>query len=257
MTQYDKSFSWERMKMVAAYYYPVLKPQMIWFPIAVVVLYSLAVLCQMVDWLAPVGAVLTAPFSFMLYLAPIVLARRDNRLVTSMLPATAVEKVAFLAAYFFVMVPLMIFGVEYVLIGITELVAPEYNFVINVLEQVGIENYLIILNQLDELIPLALCFWGVIYFKENRTLKAILVSIGGSIAMGIVGAIYGIAIAAKAVLDAKAAGVEFNPDAFEEDFSVQLAQNIEPLVIGLSVLSVLIIAFMIWCSYRRIKNYQI
>ena len=83
----------------------------------------------------------------------------------------------------------MIFGVEYALIGVTELVAPEYNFVINVLKQVGIDNCLIVLNQLDELIPLALCFWGVIYFKENRTLKVSLVSVGGMVAMGIVGAV--------------------------------------------------------------------
>ncbi len=257
MTQYDKSFSWERLKMVAAYYYPILKNQMIWYPIVVVALYGLAVLCQMVDWLAPVGAVLTAPFAFMLYLSPIILARHDNRLIMSMLPATAAEKITFLAVYFFVIVPLLVFGVEYTLVGITELIAPEYNFVIKALSMVGVENYLLALNQLDELIPLALCFWGVIYFKENRTLKAILVAAGGMVAMGIVGAIYGIIIAGKAVVDAKAAGVEFNAEAFEDDFAVQMAQHMNPIIIGFSILSVLLVAFVIWRSYRRIKNYQI
>ena len=257
VTRYDNGFSWARVKMVAAYYYPVLKPQIIWYPIVVAVLYCLAVLCQMVDWLAPVGAVLIAPFSFMLYLAPIILARRDNRLIISMLPATAVEKIVFLTAYFFVMVPLMIFGVEYALIGVTELVAPEYNFVINVLKQVGIDNCLIVLNQLDELIPLALCFWGVIYFKENRTLKVILVSVGGMVAMGIVGAVYGIFIAGKAVLDAQEAGVEFNAEAFGDNFAVQMAQHMEPMIIGLSTLSILLVVFVIWRSYCCVKNYQI
>lgn len=257
MTQYDKTFSWERVKMVAAYYYPILKPQIVWFPTAVVVLYTLGVLCQMVNWLAPVGAVLTAPIAFMLYLAPIILARHDHRLIISMLPATAMEKMVSLGTYFFVMVPLMTYGVEYALAGITELIAPEYNFLIAALKTVGIENYLLILNQLDELIPLALCFWGVIFFKENRTLKAILVSVGGMIAMGVVGAVYGIIIAGKAVLDAKEAGVEFDAEAFENDFSMQMAQYIEPIIIGFSILSVLIVAFVIWRSYRCIKNYQV
>ncbi len=257
MTQYNNGFSWERVKMVAAYYYPVIKPQMIWYPIVVALLYGLALLCQTVDWLAPVGVALTGPFSFMFYFAPIILARRDCRLVTTMLPATAAEKMAVLAVYFFVVVPVLIFGVEYALVGITELVIPEYNFIMAAYNAVGKDlSGLFMFSQLDELIPAVTCFWGIIYFKENRTLKSILVAGGSLIALGVLGAVYGIIYVAKEVIDAQAAGVAIKEEQISDNLAMHMANHMEPFLIGIGVVAVVYAAVMIWLSYRRVKSYQ-
>ena len=59
------------------------------------------------------------------------------------------------------------------------------------------------------------------------------------------------------MLDAQEAGVEFNAEAFGDNFAVQMAQHMEPMIIGLSTLSILLVVFVIWRSYCCVKNYQI
>ncbi len=257
MKQQNSSFSWARLQMVAAYYYPLIKKQMIWYPIVVVILYTLGYLCQLVDWLAPIGVTFIAPFSFMFYWAPIVIARRDSRMITSMLPATAAEKIVFLALYFFVAIPVLIYGVELALIGLTQWLTPQYEFILSPVEVVRKTiGDVFVLGQLDDLIPTALCFWSVIYFKENRTFKSLLVSGGALVAIGVAGAVYAAIFAVKMVLESAASGAELSGDAFADSLMSNIAANMEPFMIGIGVFSILFTIFMVWLSYRRIKTYQ-
>lgn len=257
MKQQNSSFSWARLRMVAAYYYPLIKKQMIWYPIVVTVLYTLAYLCQMVSWLAPVGAAFIGPFSFMFYWAPIIIARRDSRMITSMLPATAAEKIVFLALYFFVVIPILIYGVEFALVGLTQWLTPQYEFVLSAVtiirETMG---DVFIFGQLDELIPAALCFWSVIYFKENRTFKSLLVSGGALVVIGVASVVYVAIFAVKMVLESEANGIELGGDAFVDSLRSNLAVNMESFMIGIGVFSILFTIFMVWLGYRRIKTYQ-
>lgn len=49
----------------------------------------------------------------MFYFAPVVLTRRDARIVETMLPATTAEKSVFMLGYFMVVIPVLSFGVYY------------------------------------------------------------------------------------------------------------------------------------------------
>lgn len=102
-------FSWLRVAMLARFYYPVLRKQIIAIPSMVflcVLLLSYSQIFESDKWVI----VSTMPVSFMFILSPLGLARRDCRSLSNQLPVTPLEKMAFLVLYFNVFMTILTSG---------------------------------------------------------------------------------------------------------------------------------------------------
>ncbi len=104
------SFSWRRVAMIARFYYPILRKQLIAMPIAVFVCVLVSSYAISVYESELMMLVSSLPIALMMMLAPIGLARRDCRFLSDQLPVTAMEKFVFLMLYFNFVVMLITSG---------------------------------------------------------------------------------------------------------------------------------------------------
>lgn len=250
-----RRFSWRHVGLVGRYYYPMLRPQIIWYPVVAALLTIVAYACSWVEWLQPVGIAAIGILPFMFYLAPLMLTRHDDRALTSMMPATALERWAFIVAYFFVAVPLLVYGVESVVMFVASLVFPGHES----LRQIYNERVLGVnpswIYDCGECVPPILCLWGVLYFKTSRTVKSIAVAGASLGAMAMIGGMYSMVVAFKRGYEDGMCGRDMNPD-FKEEFLQETFSQLSPLFVIIGVMSLVAFVFMLWRCYMAIRNYQ-
>lgn len=195
-----KGFSWQRVKMIFDFYLPTTKYQMMAYPIISFVLaffLLLTISAQSVFlifiFLGMFGMV------YALYWNPIIFSRRNYHLIETILPVTGNEKVAFYFIYSFLLIPLITlvgaaagFGVSYIFPGVRELInnimSVEIPAEFKSLPNGTTISYIIsvILSAFNMILS---SLFGVMYFKKNKALMAIVISVGASIVLGIIGSI--------------------------------------------------------------------
>jgi len=261
----EPRFSWARVKAVAEFYYPLLRPQIILYPLMALALYVVAAASTYVRWTDIFWAIPATVISFMFYLAPAVLTRHDARMVEMLLPATALEKILVLGVYFLIAVPLMTYGIYYVVGSLIELVCP-FATVIGRLSamrhDMGVPT---IIYQATEVIPAATCLWVVMAVKRNRMLKASIYTILSVFALGFIGMVCGVIMALKngfidgvkqLANDPSVQSGNLTPEQMNE-LTSPFVTDMLPLMTCLGVISVIYLVFALWMTYRTIKKRQI
>lgn len=132
---YSSSFSWHRVGMIARYYYPALKWQMIIYPIVSALFGIITYLASRGNLdLATIGlfsvlvmTVVGFTQPFMLYFAPGFLVR-SCRDVDVAIPALSSEKATFIMLYLFVVVPAMLYLPGVICSALTQLIVDPSSF---------------------------------------------------------------------------------------------------------------------------------
>lgn len=246
----QREFSIKRLSLIGRYYFHTFRQQMWIYPAVSLVASGIAYLC-LYSPLSIISSMIISMISFMFYFAPIVLGRHDDRMAMTMLPATPLEKWTFLSAYFFILIPVLTNGPELAVAISSHYLTPEHDL----LKQLRPEN---ILNYSPSpiyfataLVPTVLCFWGMLHFRENRIIKAILLMFGGLFAIGIITGSYAFIAGFRAALNRQ----PYDPNAGEH-ITNQVLSQLDPLFTTLGILSVITFAIMLWRSYAAIKKYQ-
>lgn len=110
-----EGFSCHRVGMVARYYYPALKTQIIFFPLISLLAGISAVFSDYLWQFAMLDGLLSAAIAFMFMFAPIMFARNSSREIELTLPATYLEKATFVVLYTLICIPLMTYGPMYLM----------------------------------------------------------------------------------------------------------------------------------------------
>ena len=261
MRQHRSSFSWTRVGMVVKYYYPTLRLQVMWYPIVTAGLFLIVSLLQLAGGeVADASMGIMGALSFMFYWAPLALCRHESRLTTTLLPVTAVEKIVVLLGYFFVVIPILLFGVEYTLAGIVHYTVPEMSFLDRALAKYGElelegKGMLMISSAFLSVLPAILCLWGVAHFRQNRTLKAMLTSCGVYLATSFAAGISGVILAFKKGYEDGMAGMA--PATAEETFATTMVETMTDVFVVAGFVAMAASVVMAYMTYREIKNYQI
>lgn len=181
--------SWHRVGMVARFYWPRLRMQLLFFCLAVLVtgLFSRFIIS---DGSEEQIALISLPVTIMQYccfLAPVILAFPNDQANCLTLPALGSEKCIFLLFWFFIAVPasmLIILKLCYFDVSLTE-----YYSQLNVnnitIEQI-IPSGAFLSNITSNVAWTATCLWIVSATSRRRTMKAVLISLGLMIAYGII-----------------------------------------------------------------------
>lgn len=169
-------FSWKRVWMLAGYVFPGLKKQLIFFPI-------LSLLAGLSLVFAPfdITSICASVIFFAYILSPIGLANKDFKSTIGMLPVKASEKFTFLVAYFWLVVPLLLYLPLTIIFFATQYIDPVKTQVIFRIYYLGFGmlSWLnIILCQFMSVAFQTSVMLVVINASANRTLKGIVMGIG-------------------------------------------------------------------------------
>ena len=191
-------FSWNRIGALCHYYGPRLRKQMI-------IYFCVSLIASIITLIPAPGAFQVALFTMsqtalqlMYYMAPVVLAKNgDTRIVDRLLPATSLEKFLFLTCYF---IP-----VTGALTLLLPLISSKVYMMIPAVQTADLVDLLNIrantswpiqlTNIMGGISCVLTCLYVVVRSHSNRTLKGVLSVFGVEIAIGILGAIWGMSSA--------------------------------------------------------------
>lgn len=250
-------FSWSRVKSVIRFFYPLLRGQMIIYPCVTITLLIVAFIATNIKWTDFFWSAPLSVISFMFYFAPMVLTRRDSRMVVTMLPATALEKTLVLLGYFLVVVPVLTLGLYYIVGLCVESLLPINPVIGKILDMKSDMHTASALNLCSELVPPVSCLWALVAVKRNRTMKVLLSGIGSLLTMGLIGVVYGVfaAFSSGFIDGIKNAGNNLSPEQVEELVSPMIS-DIMPFITVMGVIGAVYVLFAIWMIYRTLKTRQ-
>lgn len=254
-------FSWKRVEAIARFFYPMLRKQMVIYPIVSLVLYSLALGAAYLKWTDVLWTAPVSVIAFMFYLSPLVLTRRDSRMTVTMLPATALEKSLVLIGYFLVVIPLLTYGVYYIVGLLCEWLLPVEPVIGRLLSMRQDYGGFQIIYQVSEAVPVVTCLWVVMIVKRNPAFKAVGYTLLSMFGLGIIGMIYGLIMAftsgfVDSVKDVVEASTEnMSPEQVQE-VAKPFVDEMMPLISVMGVLSVIYVLFVVYMIYRTIKTRQ-
>lgn len=163
------TFSWRRVMAIGRYYYPALRTQMIIYPlISLVTGIILFFFVKSVIW-GFFGSILSLTLQFMLYLSPIVFARKQTRPIETLLPALGSEKATFILGYSLIIVPILTFGPELIVYHLLHWIFPGITDLYSIYHtQFSIDNTVNILGYAQYLVPLTTCLFVIFRRTTNR-----------------------------------------------------------------------------------------
>lgn len=258
------SFSFRRVKMVGGYYYPIFKRQLWIYP-------SLSLAAGILTFLFKyfseyfgagflgatgflTGLIVTA-MTFMFYWSPCVLGN-DGRELEVSLPALWSEKAVFLIAYFFVAIPLLVFG-PYIIVrslliylfipGETIIELQRYTFSMTVAgSNIG-------LSSVDSLVALSTAFYVMICSRRRSFARAAVLSIVALIGVGIMSGIMIFTRILNVGLEKVASYAESDSNMHELISSL----DIDYFMLLTSGVCLAYVVLMVVLSVRSIKRIQI
>ena len=253
----DNGFSWERVMRIAEFYFPALRMQMILYPVVAIVLYSLTLLGHYTlgDTVGILsGGLCSTVLSCMFYFAPVALTRRDTRIVETMLPATCAEKSVFLLGYFFVVIPVLLYGVYYGVGSAVQWIFGLYNVLFSVNVSVIIQNTALVYasNVMSAIVPTITCLWAVLVTARSRALMGIVWSVVSLISLSMISGIGTlIMMFATGFFDAimKNPAVAESPEAMESMGGSMLGSMTSILLI-VGALAMIYNIFAVWRVWR-------
>ncbi|MDE7406894.1 MAG: hypothetical protein K2M76_00615, partial [Muribaculaceae bacterium] len=200
--------------------------------------------------------------SFMVYFAPCVLTRRNTRRVELMLPASALEKSIVLLAYFLIIIPAISTGLYQLLnyiathwfnqpciLDLTSSITNDEDFSRFMSLHSSIA-YIASLTQGATYILTSL--WCVLYYRINRTLKAIIWSV---VAMVAVSMISGIFTVLSIISDHASDIVKGNLD--ETAINHTVNDTLTMLMPTMAAICGIYCIFAIWMIWRQFAKRQI
>lgn len=238
--------------MVARYYYPRLRWQMILYPLVSIVVFVLFKLLydHGIDRMA---VLLLGILGYMVEFAPLVLALRDDSELDAGLPACGLEKYLFLLGYFLVAIPLLVFAPS-------ELLSLIFYGELDqqlVLSQAGVtlpevmSMTELILGSVSSTISIILtCLWVVLANRTHRVLKGILFPIIVSLAVGIVGGIGAVIIMIAHFGDINDPSLVGDAGAVGSQVLILMKPILNALTVVMVIYSV-IAAVMLWRTVTR------
>ena len=261
-------FSWSRVRMIASYYYPSLRLQIIFYPLLSVLFGIIIAIGQpsMISFVTDIqsnhptsiGMISTLAIglsatvcSFMFYFAPIVFSRR-SRDIDVILPALWKEKALFVVLYLFVFIPTAIYAPMFLIRMVSEMIWSA-EFQTGVYETgITLGSQSIGLESIVNFLPMSV-FGYIIISRPKATFgRAAAFAILTLVAMGLISAalycivFYGaIDSAADAITNTKSADVVLN------SFSFSMVRYIQ------SGLCIAATGLMLWLTIRSIKKIQL
>ncbi len=243
--------SWTRIMMVFRFFYPRLRWQIICYPIVSAVVFLLFVL------LYHYGHFMKATYvvgilGYMVALAPLVLATRDDFEMETALPANGIEKFIFYIGYFLIVIPLLVY-IPAELLSIF-VYGELYNTLITSQLPVNIADFGISgsLTLLSSIVSngtmIMICLLTVAVSRTNRLLKGIMFPLLTTLVIGLVTGVAAIMYTISSMHHNDM--LQDNP----MEFSTHLVQMISyPLTFIFSILFIVTL-FMFW---RKAINRQV
>lgn len=251
-------FSWQRVQMVARFYYPCMRLPLILYPtISAVVGFLNAWLMQSVLGTA-ISALPSMLMSFMFYLFPLFFARPKSPVVETMLPATSTEKATFFVGMCLIVNPILVYVPQF----LTNYLAA-FIFTSPIMDGVNELSFEMIcdtygFSMFQALPPLATCMYVIFSRWRNRMGTAIGLTIATLVALTLIGAIYGVIMA---FTDSNFIEMVTAEDPGTYDAGVKLgrdlASTMKSMVFVVGGLSLLYAILMAWLTFRKIRTIQV
>lgn len=257
-TTINNSFSWERLGLVARFYYPCLRlPLLIYPAVSLVLGISNYWLTKSEIGLLFAG-LLSLILSMMFYFFPLFFTRPSSPVVESMIPATAAERLTVFAGACLIVNPILTYLPYYLIDWIfgpsSELMAMMSSFNNEVMDKGYFVGYA------QALPPMVTCMFVVFSKWKNRIASAIGFTILTIVALSVIGGIFGVVIAIAELAD-KVEGID--PGSYEQGvmFGKLIAGEMLPtmviMVIALGTLSIIYTALMVGLLYRKLRRQQV
>lgn len=204
----ENRFSWERMSLLARYYMPAIKKQLLIYVIIILVYFIAGVMSQVPYWFSGlfmmVWGICQFGYAYMFYLAPIAFSRYDDNALNTLIPARGDEKALFIIVYSLVLVPIFIVAVTSVFALLARII-PGYE--IDLLSN-GFDNNALEREVWDTIFPewslwiykitgyfwmTAIVLYVVTISRSNKVVKAVLATIVVPMISGIIAGIIAVA----------------------------------------------------------------
>jgi len=259
--QTTDNFSWRRVGEVAHYYSPVINRQLTAYGAASLIFAIL--LLMPFNGLAQTGifSVIYTAIPLIFMLAPIALAKSgDTRVVNRMLPAKASEKYLFLLIYFLVIIPITVYALpELALWLYTKIPAIQTEEMMGLIK-LRLLNYdypiTMFMNVLSSVAAALTCLFVIEFAHHSRIIKAVVTVFGVQFAVGIMGAIYGVALVFQRGFEDGVNGTHLSEEQqanFVKDIMSDFMQATPYLITVITIL-VIYTGLMLWLNYRTLRK---
>ncbi len=187
--------SWTRVMMVARYYYPRLKRQIIIYPLISLLLFPLS----WTLWKAgmPVGYQMVLNIiEWMIILGPIAFALCNSPEMSLSLPANGCEKGIFCMAYTFIAIPLLAGFPCWLFSALTGANVDVTEMFTETGVTMSADNIRVVktMGFFSSMAQMATCLWFVMASRHNRVLYGVLGTIGVGFVLGIISGFTGVII---------------------------------------------------------------
>lgn len=246
-------FSFGRLAMVARYYWPTVRMQVILYPAISLVAGILITLCKgHAGWALILTGFLSMPMSLLLNFGPLVFAIKSNQEIEAMIPARTSEKTTFVLRYNLVVMPFLILFPKFI---VTYIFFPDFAMTLadtqdaqEVLRDLLADNtfFMQAISMCSTLMPVAVCTFCVFFFRKRRVLYSIIWTIVCIMVPAIAGIVFGIWFALTDI----ASGMD--KDAFKTEFF----DILRPLTISISAIGLIIDIIFCWLTARAIRRNQ-
>lgn len=254
MTNND-SFSWQRCLAYGRMYSPLIKYQLILWPLLALAIFLLSLGSGFLSFGIIFIGLLGFIASFMVYFGPMVFAFGPDLSIETVLPVKWSEKAVFVVIYSLIVLPLCVKIPMSGGILIAKLISPELVHTNSYMEMQSLAfsntGYW---GLAQELLPAAVCLLSVIMYSRKRVLMSAVWTFVSLIGLGMVGFIVGLLSVFRMGYNDGMDGLQQKtPD----EIASTLIHNMTPYLI---VLAVIVVAFLVTAVYlicRRFKNRQI
>lgn len=254
MTNSD-SFSWRRCLAYGRMYSPLIKYQLILWPLLALAIFLLSFASGFISFGIIFIGLLCFLASFMVYFGPMVFAFGPDLSVETILPVKWSEKAVFVIVYSLILLPLC---VKLPLSGgvlIAGYISPELaqtNSYIE-LQHFSLSNYGW-WGMVQELIPAAVCLLAVVMYSRRRVLMATVWTFVSLFGLGIIGFVVGLLSVFRMGYND---GMEGMGRKAPDEIVSSLMHNMSPYLITLAIIAVAFIVTVVCLICRRFKNRQI
>lgn len=225
--------------------------------------YGLALLATYMD--VSLGLYTLAMFiiSATVYCGPLHFARFRDKAFAAQIPATAGERTAVVSLYSFVFIPAVMAAAWFTAMGVAAIFSDHYDvdgyYMTHILADNDIEGLravarstrMALMQRLQEVVPIGVCLYVVVCSRRSAVVHGLVGVVCTIIGMGILGGIYGLALAFRSGFHAAVDGKEFDPHVFAENFvTAELTGMVEVIAIG-SLVALVVIIMLLYRKFSR------
>lgn len=199
------------------------------------------------------------------YCGPLHFARFRDKTFAAQIPATAGERTTVVTLYTFVLIPAVIIAAWFASKGIAALFSDNYdvnaiylNSLLNDKDLTGMRALaqnpgLSVLQKLQEIVPTGVCLYVVVCSRRSPVVHGLLGIVCALFAMSLVGGVYGVVLAFKSGIADAAAGRDFNPQGFIDNFT----EGISGMIYAIGAFSIAALGVLIWLLYRKFSKRRV